>query len=190
MLSGLLSSCSMQAFHCSTFSCCGVRALEHMAFSSFGSWALEHRLNSCGTWLSYSEACEVSLDQGLNPCLLHWLVDSLPPGATREAHLNLFEILCFLQACDPGLSRTCDQNIYLSGLCYLIHQDLRGPVLQGHPGYQGKKWGAQGGAIPPSGCPFMGTSMGRATPGDPLPSPSMSDLYRMYKGQRRLGISV
>ena len=118
------------------------------------------------------------------------LVDSLPPGATREAHLNLFETLCFLQACDPGLSRTCDQNIYLSGLCYLIHQNLRGPVLQGHPGYQGKELGARGGAIPPSGCPFMGTSMGRATPGDPLPSPSVSDLCRMYKGQRRLGISV
>uniref|UniRef100_A0A8C4LZ01 Integrin subunit alpha L n=1 Tax=Equus asinus asinus TaxID=83772 RepID=A0A8C4LZ01_EQUAS len=44
--------------------------------------------------------------------------------------------LCFLQACDPGLSRTCDQNIYLSGLCYLFHQNLRGPVLQGRPGYQ------------------------------------------------------
>lgn len=41
-----------------------------------------------------------------------------------------------LLACDPGLSRTCDQNIYLSGLCYLIHENLRGPVLQGHPGYQ------------------------------------------------------
>ncbi|XP_011376967.1 integrin alpha-L isoform X1 [Pteropus vampyrus] len=41
-----------------------------------------------------------------------------------------------LLACDPGLSRTCDQNIYLSGLCYLFHQDLRGPVLQGRPGYQ------------------------------------------------------
>uniref|UniRef100_A0A452UAU9 Integrin subunit alpha L n=1 Tax=Ursus maritimus TaxID=29073 RepID=A0A452UAU9_URSMA len=41
-----------------------------------------------------------------------------------------------LLACDPGLSRTCDQNVYLSGLCYLFHQNLRGPVLQGRPGYQ------------------------------------------------------
>uniref|UniRef100_A0A5F9DBB9 Integrin subunit alpha L n=1 Tax=Oryctolagus cuniculus TaxID=9986 RepID=A0A5F9DBB9_RABIT len=41
-----------------------------------------------------------------------------------------------LLACDPGLSRTCDQNTYLSGLCYLFRQDLRGPVLQGRPGYQ------------------------------------------------------
>ncbi|XP_054438653.1 integrin alpha-L isoform X2 [Pteronotus mesoamericanus] len=39
-------------------------------------------------------------------------------------------------ACDPGLSRTCDQNIYLSGLCYLFPQDLKGPLLQGRPGYQ------------------------------------------------------
>ncbi|XP_064218733.1 integrin alpha-L isoform X2 [Aotus nancymaae] len=39
-------------------------------------------------------------------------------------------------ACDPGLSRMCDQNTYLSGLCYLFHQNLQGPVLQGRPGFQ------------------------------------------------------
>ncbi|XP_032099091.1 integrin alpha-L isoform X1 [Sapajus apella] len=39
-------------------------------------------------------------------------------------------------ACDPGLSRICDQNTYLSGLCYLFHQNLQGPVLQGRPGFQ------------------------------------------------------
>ncbi|XP_020014253.1 integrin alpha-L isoform X2 [Castor canadensis] len=41
-----------------------------------------------------------------------------------------------LLACDPGLSRTCDQNTYLSGLCYLFPQNLGEPVLQGRPGYQ------------------------------------------------------
>lgn len=41
-----------------------------------------------------------------------------------------------LLACDPGLSRTCDQNIYLSGLCYLFQHNLSGPMLQGRPGYQ------------------------------------------------------
>uniref|UniRef100_A0A8D2IH84 Integrin subunit alpha L n=1 Tax=Urocitellus parryii TaxID=9999 RepID=A0A8D2IH84_UROPR len=41
-----------------------------------------------------------------------------------------------LLACDPGLSRTCDQNSYLSGLCYLFPPSLGEPVLQGHPGYQ------------------------------------------------------
>ncbi|XP_016074668.1 PREDICTED: integrin alpha-L [Miniopterus natalensis] len=38
--------------------------------------------------------------------------------------------------CDPGLSQTCDQNIYLSGRCYLFQQNLQGPVLKGRPGYQ------------------------------------------------------
>ena len=28
--------------------------------------------------LSSSEACGIFLDQGLNPCLLHWQADSLP----------------------------------------------------------------------------------------------------------------
>ncbi|XP_039103733.1 integrin alpha-L isoform X2 [Hyaena hyaena] len=41
-----------------------------------------------------------------------------------------------LLACDPGLSRTCDHNVYLSGLCYLFQQNLRDPPLQGRPGYQ------------------------------------------------------
>ncbi|XP_048189238.1 integrin alpha-L [Perognathus longimembris pacificus] len=41
-----------------------------------------------------------------------------------------------LLACDPGLSRTCDQNTYLSGLCYLFPPNLEVPVLQGRPGYQ------------------------------------------------------
>ncbi|KAL6046403.1 hypothetical protein STEG23_021364, partial [Scotinomys teguina] len=41
-----------------------------------------------------------------------------------------------LLACDPGLSRTCDQNTYLSGQCYLFPQSLGGPMLQGCPAYQ------------------------------------------------------
>ena len=52
-----LSSCGVQASHCSGFSCCRARTLGHVGFSSRGSWlsschsrALEHRLNNCGTW--------------------------------------------------------------------------------------------------------------------------------------------
>ncbi|XP_055993653.1 integrin alpha-L [Sorex fumeus] len=41
-----------------------------------------------------------------------------------------------LLACDPGLSRICDQNIYLSGQCYLFDPSLGHPVQQGRPGYQ------------------------------------------------------
>ena len=58
----------------------GVRAsvVAARGLSSFGSWALEYRLSSCGHGLSCSSACGILLDQGLNPCLLHWHEDSSP----------------------------------------------------------------------------------------------------------------
>ena len=41
--------------------------------------AIEHRLSSCSTRsLSCPEACGIFLDQGENPCLLHWQVDFYP----------------------------------------------------------------------------------------------------------------
>ena len=49
---GLLSSCGVQAFHCSGFSCCRAQALGHA-----GSVALVHGL-SCPA------ACGISPDQG------------------------------------------------------------------------------------------------------------------------------
>ena len=52
------------ASHCRGFSCCGAQALGPTGFSS------------CGAQLSCSVACGVCLDQGLNPCPLHWQVDS------------------------------------------------------------------------------------------------------------------
>ncbi|XP_068940779.1 integrin alpha-L isoform X2 [Petaurus breviceps papuanus] len=39
-------------------------------------------------------------------------------------------------ACDPGLARECDQNFYLSGLCYLFPPNMDGPPLRANPGYQ------------------------------------------------------
>ena len=67
----LLSSC------CSGFSF-GSLLLQSIGSRACGlhschSWALEHRLNSCGT-----QASGIFLDHRLNPCLLHWLVNSLP----------------------------------------------------------------------------------------------------------------
>ena len=38
--------------------------------------ALEHGLSSYGTGLSCSSACGIFLDQGSNPCPLHWQADS------------------------------------------------------------------------------------------------------------------
>ena len=68
---------------------CGLQQLQHMGsvvvahgLRSCGSWALEHRLNICGTRLILLLACGLFLDQGSNPCLLHWQADSTtePPG--------------------------------------------------------------------------------------------------------------
>ncbi|XP_074137392.1 integrin alpha-L isoform X2 [Sminthopsis crassicaudata] len=41
-----------------------------------------------------------------------------------------------LMACDPGLARECDQNYYLSGLCYIFSPNLGGFTLYARPGYQ------------------------------------------------------
>ena len=76
---GLLSSCDARVSHCGGFSCCGAWALGRAGFSSrrtcelwgAGSEVVGHRLSS-------SAACGVVLNQGSNPCLLYWQVDSLP----------------------------------------------------------------------------------------------------------------
>ena len=67
-----LSSCSMHALECPGFSSCGM-----------GSVVVAHGLQSTGSvavayGLSCSAACEILPDQGLNPCPLHWQVDSQP----------------------------------------------------------------------------------------------------------------
>ena len=78
---GLLSSCGTWTFHCSGFSrrkkLVEQRLQVHRRFSSCSSWAPEHRLRSCEQ-LSCSEIRGIILDQGSNPYLLHWQVDSLP----------------------------------------------------------------------------------------------------------------
>ena len=58
------SSCNAQAFHCGGFSCCGTWALEYS-----GSVVVENRL-------SHLEACGIFLNQGSNPCPLHYKMDS------------------------------------------------------------------------------------------------------------------
>ena len=61
---GLLSSCSVQAFHHNVFSCCGAQALGMQALV-----VVAHRL-SC------SIAYGIFPDQELNPCPLHWQAES------------------------------------------------------------------------------------------------------------------
>ena len=77
----------MSALLCGLFSSCGKWGILSSAvgrllivevllvvghgFQSTGSVVSAHGL-------SYYEACGIFSDQGLNPCLLHWLADSLP----------------------------------------------------------------------------------------------------------------
>ena len=62
--SGVTLADNTQASHCSDFSCFGTWAL-----GAQGSIIVVHGL-SC------SEACGIFMDQGSNPCALHWQVDS------------------------------------------------------------------------------------------------------------------
>ena len=79
------------SLRCVGFSCCGAQAPGRVGFSSCSPQALGHRLNSCGAHgPSCSEACGIFLDQGSNPCLLHWQVDSTaePPGKPQHSLLQ------------------------------------------------------------------------------------------------------
>ena len=90
--------------------CCGAPASHcgagtlGLGLSSCGSPALEHRLNICDT--EGSAACGIFPDQGWNPCVLHWHVDS---NSTTEP-------LRQPQKCMPG---------------EIAKTQLEGPVLLG-----------------------------------------------------------
>ena len=62
---GLLSGCSARVSQCGGLFCCR-------------AWPLMHRLSSCGSWAYLLCSMWNLLEQGSNPCLLHWQVDSLP----------------------------------------------------------------------------------------------------------------
>ena len=63
--------CGARASHCGGFSCCGAGALGARAsvVVAHGSVVVAHGL-SCFA------ACGIFLDQGSNPCPLHWQADS------------------------------------------------------------------------------------------------------------------
>ena len=44
----------------------------------YSSQAPELGISSRGTWLNCPTSSEIFLEQGSNPCPLHWLADSLP----------------------------------------------------------------------------------------------------------------
>ena len=43
--------------------------------------------------VSFSTACGIFPDQGLNPCLLHWQADSLPLSHQRSPHVHIYKTL-------------------------------------------------------------------------------------------------
>ena len=68
---------------------CGLRSCD--------SRALEHRLSSVVHGLSCSTACVILPDQGLDPFLLHWQVDSLPLSHQGSPGIFLkLIIICYL----------------------------------------------------------------------------------------------
>ena len=76
-VSGGYPSCGVLSSHCGGFSCCGAQALGHV-----GSVVMVPRLWDTGSvvvayGLSCSAACGIFLDEGSNPHLLRWQVDSL-----------------------------------------------------------------------------------------------------------------
>ena len=83
--------CGAWASHCGGFSCCRAWAL--------GTWAsaiVACGLQSAGSVVvahgpSCSAACGILLDQGSNPCSLHWQADSYPlchQGSPEYPHFN------------------------------------------------------------------------------------------------------
>ena len=52
--------------------------MVHRLLIAVASLVAEHRLNSYGTWTWLLCTYEIFPDQGWNPCLLHWQVDSSP----------------------------------------------------------------------------------------------------------------
>ena len=86
---GLVSSYSVWASHCCGFPCCGAEALGWQALEVSASVVAALGLESTGLIvvvheLSCSVACGIFSDQGLNPGLLHWQVDSLSLSHQRN----------------------------------------------------------------------------------------------------------
>ena len=114
-LSGAALGCSAQAY-CPAFSCCEAQALGAQASVVAacrvqGTWAsvvVAHGLSSCVSWaleqtsivvvpgLSGSRACGTFPYQGLNPCPLHWQVNSHPlyhQGNPLEVCFAFFQVV-------------------------------------------------------------------------------------------------
>ena len=103
---GLLSSHGTRTSHCGSFSCCGARALGQV-----GSVVVAHGLHC-------PRACGIFLDQGSNPCPLHWQADSYPLEQQGSPLLFLYEVT-------TGLWVAHNRGTAFTRVYYLLTTTLR-----------------------------------------------------------------
>ena len=72
---------------------CGAQALGGVGFRSCGLWALELGFSGVAYGFSCSVAYEIFLDQSLNPCPLHWQVESHPRHHLEKKMATYFKML-------------------------------------------------------------------------------------------------
>ena len=80
--------------------CCEAQALGCKGFSYAGHgsvvvapWRWSTGSIAVVRWLSCSRACGISPDQGSNPCLLPWQLDSLPPSHQGSPEIRILTVL-------------------------------------------------------------------------------------------------
>ena len=83
---------------------------RYSGFSSWGSWVTDSVVK-CE--LTCSTPCAIFPDQGLNPCLLVWQVNSLPLSHQRSPHIT------FLKQCRDYHKQGLVRNIYILCLAKL-----------------------------------------------------------------------
>ena len=86
----------------SVASACGLSSCSSRALQPRGSTAVAHGL-SCSTASGASRGSGILPDQGSNPCLLHWQVDSLPLSHQGSPLSYTFNETCYRR---PVYSKT------------------------------------------------------------------------------------
>ena len=125
---GATLRCGVQASHCSGFSCCRAQSLGARA-----PVVVAHGLQSAASVivaheLSCSAACGTFLDQGSNPCPLHWQAGSQPLHH-QGSPLTFYKVLVFLSN---------RKTVYVSEVGYFLKWGLSrlcrpaGPQRDGH----------------------------------------------------------
>ena len=108
---------SMQASHCSGFSCCRAWALGCTGFSSWGSIVVAHRLSCPMAWGIFP-------DQGWNPCPLQWKHRPLTTRLPGKSSKHLFRSKYYSCWFWPSSHLSCVTCLGLNGwwsLCKCKH---------------------------------------------------------------------